>query len=115
MSQIVEKIGKLFREAEGLPPFRRDQSGVVDGWPPAVMADLSEVISALVRSSTQELCEAILEIEDADHTRLPDGLLTLLARVAWDSPASPDPVRVLSACQRGVDLRDALMKPEPQA
>jgi hypothetical protein len=69
---------------------------------------LSETISVLTRSSSSELRDAILEIENADPQRVPKGLLPFLARVAWDSPASPDLSKFLSARKRGLSVRDSL-------
>jgi hypothetical protein len=107
MIEIVRQLESLFREAEGLPPFRRDKSGEVEGWPAAIVAHLSEIISSLVHASTEELGEAIIEIEKTDKKRSPHGLVALLSRVAWDAPAAPDPVHFSRARQRGLAVRDA--------
>lgn len=108
MLRIVDDIDQLLSETAGLPPFNRDDSGQVVGWPAHVVAHLRDVVSTMVHCSNQELCEAILKIEQSDHKRVPDGLLTLLSRAAWDAPAAPDAVKVLRACQQGLSLRNAL-------
>ena len=110
MSEITNQLAALFRETEGLPPFRRGKSGQVEGWPDQALARLSETISTLAHSSTPELCEAIIEIENANRSKLPKGLLTLLARVASDAPAAPDLIKVANARKRGRTLREALLE-----
>jgi len=108
VSQIVSELKNLLRETEGLPPFRRDKAGTVQGWPTAAVAHLSATISSLVRSSSEDLREAIIEIEIADKTRVPEGLIALLMRAAWDAPAAPDLVQVMRARNQGANLRDGL-------
>ena len=107
-TEIDSLIESLFRDAKGLPPFRTDRSGTIPGWPTDMRARVSNIISRLARSSAQELRDAILVIESFDASELPEGLAPTLARVAWDLPMSPDPVRFLVARKRGVGLREAL-------
>ena len=108
MTDIVRKLRGLFQEAEGLPPLGRNGVGQMEGWPATVRESLLDTISSIAHSSREQLCDAILEIERASDLRLPEGLLAMLARVAWDAPASPDAVRVSFAVQRGLSLPEAL-------
>jgi hypothetical protein len=108
MNDISSHLAGFLRETEGLPPFRRNKEGIVEGWPDLTMANLSKLLAALGRSSRAELCEAILVIENADSTRLPHGILVLLSRAVWDAPAAPDPVKVSSRLNQGLGLRAAL-------
>jgi len=115
MNKISGQIAVLLALTKGLPPFRRDKFGTVEGWPPYIVNRVSEVITAMAHASSDELREAILQIESTDRDSQPDGLMTLLGRVAWDSPASPDPLRVSEALQRGSTLREALFGNGPNA
>lgn len=108
MTQIEDVIEGLFCGVSGLPAFKRTGAGVVDGWPADVVRLLESVVTTLAHSSREDLGRAILKIEETDPRSVPQGVLALLSRVAWDSPASPDALSVTTARRRGLSLGEAL-------
>jgi hypothetical protein len=87
---IIETLRNLLRDSAGLPQLRYDGSGRFEGWPSEHVGQVRRVISAIARSSKDDLAGVVKEIESADRMRVPEGLLILLARAAWDAPNAPD-------------------------